>query len=265
MDRPILHSIIVLACTGPCLGAVLVQDDFSSTSGALSGTMPDIGPGSSWFANSGYTFTAAGKITNSSGGANLGATIDMGSSGYFASNPGVYTLSMDVAFPADATGTAVYGVGFGAAASMTGGQSFANSGYYGAPWIFMRADGRVQVRSNGTNLLANELGGFTIGSTYNLKLVLDTSEAIWKLEAYVGGTQLDLNGANTGLVYSFNDSTKLENIRYVGIAATQTGSVGTMDIFSSPVRNRSQNPRTPCSPDSESQAWLCHADAGADP
>lgn len=230
MVRLSLFSLSLLVLSGSGMAAVLIQDDFSPTSGTLHGTFADVSlSGNAWLANSGYTFTAAGKVTNSSAGTNIGATIDMGSAGYFASNPGVYTVSMDVFFPSGTSGNAVYGIGFGATASVNGGESYANAGYFGEPWIFLRANGQAQVRSNGNNLLASEATGFTNGTIYNLRLVLDTSLTAWTLDAFVGNTQLDLNGATAGSTYAY--LTNPTGIRNVGIAATQTGGVGTLDNF----------------------------------
>jgi len=222
----------------------LYLDQFS-TSGSLNGTKPNTS-----FNNA--TWTALGGVAGpSSNGSVLSVpttvaqtnTLDLGSN-YFSTHAGVYTLSMDVNIPAG-SGSPWLALGF-VTNPVTGGtlsSTASNSGLNpnggtngGSPWMLDRQNGQVNVYGgNGTNsnFLSSSVGAFPGGTTYTMKLVLDTSVANWTLDAYMGSTQLDLNGASAGNTRTF--TTNPTDIRYVGFSFSPSGgSIGTItaDNFS---------------------------------
>ena len=230
MKKPVLLSLLLISAAHHSTAATLIQDDFSGTAGSdLIGTLPETGPGS-WAGNTGFDFATGGGVTNnntSSGG--ISATLDMGAA-YFSSNPGIYEMTASVFFPAATAGTSVIGIGFAATRSAGISGSFADSGTFGEPWMFLRANGQVQVRSGATTYFSAATPTFASGSSHILKLVLNTTGSNWTLDAYVNSTQLDLNaGAGSTLTYGAGASPIA--IRYAGITATQNTGIGTISNF----------------------------------
>ncbi|MBC8008719.1 MAG: hypothetical protein H7067_01320 [Burkholderiales bacterium] len=213
---------------------VLISDTFTR-SGALNGSAPNttVG-GANWVALAGTNTngTALSLPTTST----QTATIDLGTN-YFSSNPGVYTLSMDVTLPSGST-TNWAAMGFvinpstnGTLATTTSAAALNSNGgpNGGSPFMLLRQNGLTNVyRGGGTNspLLTNA-GTFVSGVSYNLKLVLDTSVTNWTLDSFVGSTQLDLNGAGVGSTAIF--STNPAALRYVALS-TAGGGFGNVII-----------------------------------
>jgi hypothetical protein len=236
----LLRVGLFLALSAAAAGAqtTLISDSFSFT-GELNGHTPDTTVGGvSWVAPStnlnasypnanGSTLSVANALTQTD-------TLNLGA-GYFASNPGVYTLSMDLSFASGGTGTGWVGLGFVNAPAITGTMS-GSSGEGGSPWLLYRANGDVRVFGGlGT---ANSLFGagtytFANGANHNFKLVLDTSSSQWTLDAFVDGTQLDLNGAATGDMFTYSANPP-STLGYVGISASPSApnAVGAVDNFS---------------------------------
>lgn len=235
----LLSGLLAMSSSAP---AALVFDDFSTT-GALNGTMPDstVG-GSTWTALTGANGpTSNGTVLSVPTGSTQTDVLDLGI-GYFNSNPAVYTLSMDVTMPSGSA-TNWLGLGFvvnpqtAGTLSSTGTAAGLNSNggtNGGSPWMLYRQNGQVNVyRGAGTNsqLLSSATGAFPSGSTYNLKLVLNTSVSNWTLDAFMNSTQLDLNGGVAGNTATF--ATNPVDIRYIGFSQSG-GSIGsiTVDNFS---------------------------------
>lgn len=235
----------ILATLPLCIGATiagaqttLISDTFG-TSGALNGSTPDTTTNAaSWIALTGTNgATSNGSVLSLPTGTTQTNVLDLGSN-YFSSNPGVYTLSMDLTLPSGST-TNWVGLGFvtnpqtagtlSAGGAVTGiNPDGGNNG--GSPWMFLRQNGALNVYrgpGTGSNVLSAATGTFASGSTYTLKLVLDTSQTNWTLDSFVGSTQLDLNGASVGNTAIF--SANPDAIRYVGFS-TAGGSFGTVTI-----------------------------------
>lgn len=219
--------------------ATLISDNFNSgTSGdVLNATTPSttVG-GAAWTAR---TASDSAPVFNGSGGVSVPqdtfsstSFIHLGSShtDYFSINPGVYTLSMDVTLPTGGTSSNVYiDLGFTTEYPST------SAVLTGNPMIRLRQDGRALVYEGvgaTNNLYTSAAGAYAAGSTFNLKLVLDTSVAAWTLDAFVGATQLDLNGGAAGNTFAFTTNPTTLNGVGFGTYGNQAG-VGdaTVDNF----------------------------------
>lgn len=235
-------SCLALACPTANLRATTLISDTFSTAGTLNGTTPDTTvAGAKWTALTGASAATSNgtslSMTTSTTQTNV---LDLGA-GYFASNPGIYTLSMDVTLPSG-SGTSWIGLGFvvnpqtaGSLSTTTSGTGLNLSGGTngGSPWILNRQNGQTNVyRGAGTNssLLSTATGAFASGNTYTMTLVLNTSLANWTLDSYMNATQLDLNGAGAGntAVFASNPT----DIRYVGFSTGGGGAFSaTIDNF----------------------------------
>jgi len=228
LSLPLLLPTLLGAAIVPASAVTLVRHDFThpnpGTVTNLAGTTPNIGPDDgfeSWTGHFGFQYTSAGTITNNSAGSGIMASLDMGAN-YFANNRGIYTLSVDVFFPAGTAGNAVLGLGFSSNTSSAPGESMANATSYGMPWMFLRANGQVAVRSNSSSdNLYTSSGNFASGSIHNLKLILDTSGTNWVVSSFVDSTQLNLTGPDLSYTFPANPDT----IRYVGLTTTQVADI----------------------------------------
>ncbi len=229
----------------------LISDPFN-TSGALNGTTPPITVGgASWVAQTG-TSAASGVLTLP--GSNQTDTIDLGAN-FFSSNPGVYSVSMDVTLPAGTSSLNGFGLGFvanpitavsmGSAASNPG-LNPAGGANGGTPWMYLVQAGRVYVnRAGGTFIYQSAIGAYPSGSVHNMKLVLDTSTTQWTMTAYIDSVQVDLNGGLAGLAYTF--TTNPTDIRYVAISSTTSVISASVDnfILTGPSQNTLPPPNNP--------------------
>lgn len=219
--------------------SVLISDSFART-GYLNGSTPNVTVnGANWIAFNNGT-AATWKTSGSGVTADLSliqtAGVDMGA-GYFTSHPGVYTLSADFTLPANSASTAWLSLGFittgSLSASSAGGNMAGSNG--GWPFVIVRQNGDVKVGgstlpglSGPIILNSTSASGqiFTTGTPLTVSLVLNTALTHWTFDAYVGGVQLDLNGATAGNTYTF--ATTNPDIQYVGLSDGGTGTSGVM-------------------------------------
>lgn len=232
-------SLLGLLAVGTAAnGAVLVSDNFNSVAsgGNLNGRTPATTlNAASWIAP---TNNLKG---NGSGGLNgdltvsNGAGIDLGSN-FFANTPGVYDLSVDLTQPT-VTSPVQSWVGFGFAngnASAAWDPAQNHVGDNGAPWLIFRLNG-ADVFFGGPNTGNSvQLGTISTGTPHTFTVELDTTGAAWKANAFLDGSQLDLNGGAAGNSFTYTTNPAA---RYVGIStgvntATGTNSgVATVDNF----------------------------------
>ena len=236
---PSLIAIAVLSA-GSASATVILQDSFANSSGTnvnLAGSAPEIGPEASpgtpatWVADTTYIRTSDGRL-RSDVATNSGrsATIGFGT-GYFANNPGIYTLTGDVFFESGLAGSAVWGIGFSEQQSAAQDQSMANGGgggvYYGKPWVFLRENGTLAARNNASsnNVYNGSSGAYPAGNVYSLKMVLDTSLPNWVVSVFVNNTQVDLLGDAT-MNYTMAPNALLSA---VGFTTTEINGRGYVD------------------------------------
>ncbi len=174
----------------------------------INGTAPDARPGSEvWTASTGTILRTDGSIATTAGAsAWLPFAVQ---SGY------IYTLTATAFVQYNSGSTAQFGIGFTADSPLSGAAvNLAASGDYAilqtrrnGSWGFY--EGPV---NNGT-ATAGGTGLFTANqSSYEIKLVLDTSVANWTVAGFVGGTQMDLNGASAGLLYTYSSNPTLTGV-----------------------------------------------------
>lgn len=208
---------------------VLYSDDFS-TAGKINGSSLDTSfNGAKWLASTtdpSYTSNGtAVTLASTATAANRMASLDV-SEGYFSNNPGVYTLSADVAFP---SGSSTNWVGLGFSDVHAGTSEYAIATNPGAPWIMLRQNGDVTAfKTQLTSLPGSLSGAFPGGSTYTLKLVLNTTiSTAWTLDAFVNTTQLDLNAGSAGSTFTFITNPA---IRYVGFSSVDPVGAPTLTV-----------------------------------
>lgn len=221
----ILLGLVALS-THALAANTLIYDDFSRT-GTLSLSTPvTTVAGAKWQAlnnATASTWSTSGTVLTAGLDQQQTAAIDLGA-GYFSTHAGTYTLSAEITMTSGSTGKWL-SLGFiqtGAISSGLGGAM--NGSDAGWPWILLRDNGGVSVFGGPTtsNSLASlGAGSFTVGSPLTLSLVLNTSLTNWTLDAYVGATQLDLNGATVGSTYTFSSN---PDIQYVGLSDSGGGS-----------------------------------------
>ncbi len=208
----------------------LISDDFSGT-GNLNGSTPDVSIASTtWIANSAYT-TAGGNLGRGGSGT-AGAGIFLGNT--IGSSSGIYELSAEITFATNGSpSTGVHGIGFSASQTTTSVYTDASPTTTGSPWMFLRENGLVEIRSGATTLFNSGSPAFASGTGYQLRMVLDTSAAFWTLNAFVKNlsttveTQIDLNGATAGSTYTY--AINPSDSAYVGFTSTTT--LGRIDNF----------------------------------
>jgi len=236
-----MASVILLgAVAGSAGAATLVSDNFNDVaSGAgLSGRTPQTTVnGAKWGATT-VTF-----LGNGSGGLsadvsqNKTAYLDLGAN-FFANNPGVYDLSLDMSLPT-VTSPSQSWVAIGFAQGLTGGgwdvgQNFVNTN--GAPWVLWRMNGQEIVfagPANTNQLLTLNDATTATGTSRNFKIELDTTGAAWRVNAFLDGVQQDLNGAAAGNSYTYTSN---PTSRYIAMStglntAAGTNGIGTVDNF----------------------------------
>jgi len=229
---PTLSIFACLALISAANATVLILDDFgvpSDPNQNLNGRTPVTGP-ANWVGYSGgidqgwkvYSGVALmGTAANSQNGM---AGITMGAN-YFANNPGIYSLSATFEM-VDNGDTGWYAIGFAQSFPTAGSRGFYESGTNeGEPWLFVREDGEVNVRPDGSTSIY-DVGGYDI-TDIDVELQLDTTQADWTVAAFVNGAQLDLD-AGAGMVYTY--STNPTDIAAAGLGATGTAD-GVIPVF----------------------------------
>jgi len=212
----------------------LISDAFNS-SGALNGTTPGTTVGGAQWVASASAASSGGVLTLS--GVNQTDSLDLGSANYFSNNPGVYGMSMDITLPGGSSNLNCFGLGFvanpvtgvnmGTTASASGRNP--NGGPNGGtPWMYIDQSGQVFVNiHDGTYVGYCAPGSFPSGVKHTLKLVLDTTQAQWKMTAFVDSTQINLGGA--GMAYTFPSNPT--NIRYAAMTASSCAISAAVDNF----------------------------------
>jgi len=229
VKKALFSAVLSVFCFSSAYSANLVVENFD-TDGFLAGATP--ATGANWNAYTQYS-KAGGVLTRTTGttGA-IGAGVSLG--GTLAS--GVYDLTSTINYAANASpGTGVWGFGY----SQTTDVLTSTTTPGGSPWIYMRENGEIGFRALPTNntsgtIIARALGTNQPGGAYTIRLSLDTTAALWSVNAYLsinGGaeTQLDLNGASAGLTHTYTTN---PTIGYVGITSTATAGLGSLDNFS---------------------------------
>ncbi len=184
-----------LTASSSALGAtILYQDDFSGPATSLDGFAPDVRPG-----------TEVWKSANLNADGTVSAT---GHASYLptslATNT-VYTLSVTSFVSYQSSGTAFQAFsGFTTTSPIdtgnmpvtTSGTGFILGMTRNGSWAFYPGPGNSTTAANGTGL-------FAASGNVEIDLVVTTSSTSnWTVAAYVNGNQLDLNGANPGLLHT---------------------------------------------------------------
>lgn len=231
-------SLFALSALASSHAATLISDSFGGMADGegLPGRTPEISnAGGAW---SGST---ANLLSNGSGALEVGyvtdqprtAAINLGS-GYFASNPGTYELSMDVSHPTGSTSNTSW-VGLGFLGSNTNTSTLVNNA--ASPWMLYRLNGQMSVYGGtGTSnqLINNSTAGThgaSLGGTYTMKLVLDTSAPNWMLRAFIGDYEFDLNGSAAGTAYTFTTNPTSGYVGFGNGVNAATGEFTTVDNF----------------------------------
>ena len=148
--------------------------------------------------------------------------------GYFADNPGLYTLSADVFLNSSLATSKVWQIGFNNSTNSSDGANrnlfSSDTPLAGSPAIELNANGRVRVKAVAgiaTAVLTTADGLYPVGNWYNLKLVLDTTLTNWTFDAYVDNVPLDLNGIVSGNTYTYATN---PTIRYAAVSSNITSS-----------------------------------------
>lgn len=223
-------SVLTVSAGLSSASTILVQDNFNSlTAGTDLHTRSDFTnntgiSGLAWVAR-----TTGTPMEGAVGGGALAtftqtqtSGIDLGA-GFF-STPGIYRLSATITHPSD-FGRSWVGFGFSGAATLSLSENMTFSTNAAGPWLFYRSDGEVNFRTSGGNT-ARTVTGYLAEAPRTFELIIDTSGANWTLQATIGGTPVDLNGAAAGEAYVY--SSGAPSIRQIVISnGTVTGSSGT--------------------------------------
>lgn len=184
----------------PAQAAVIYQEDFDgNNTTSLNGTAPNVAPGAqTWTSSTTVVIRTDGSIA-STGGASAWLPYA------FAANQ-IYTLTATVDIVYQSGSVTPVGIGFTTNTPLSSAAvNLAASGDYGilqarrgGSWAFFEGD------TNNDATTAAGTGLFTSNrDNYEIKLVLDTSAANWTLAGYMNGTQVDLNGASTGMLFTY--------------------------------------------------------------
>jgi hypothetical protein len=233
-------SVVLLgAAAGSAGAATLISDNFNdlANGASLQGRTPQTTvSGATWGA------TTVDFLGNGSGGLaadvsqNKSVYIDLGSN-FFANNPGVYDLSVDMNLPT-VTNPAASWVGLGFAQGPTGSSTWDvgqnHVGANGAPWLLWRMNGQEVVFSGPSNFNTLTSPNVATGTSHTFKIELDTTGASWKVNAFLDGVQQDLNGGAAGNAYTYTTNPTSHYVAMsTGInqaAGTNIGT-GTVDNF----------------------------------
>ena len=219
--------------------AILITDDFNNlASGAnLQTRTPD---GVNFVNNingNGWSTNTSLMTGNGSGGLNAldsatrNALIDLGSSNYFTTNPGVYTLSATLRTPAGNAGTSWVGIGFSTGNTLD--QSF--NGLGGGPFVFQRNNGVVAAFAGPDAVNGSTAASVTTGVAHTFVVTLNTVATRWTVDVTVDGVALDLDGGGAGTAFTYGPGLNPVTTRYLGIAMAfnnDATATQTLDNFS---------------------------------
>lgn len=210
--RPVTFPSLAFACglfcsaaVSPVFAATVLHEAFDGDNTTnLNGTAPDIRPGAEvWTATTGGTAIRTDGSIAATGGTTawLPATLQNGFT---------YTLTSTVDIVFQSSSVTPTGVAFTSDSTLNsspiGSGDYALQVYRGGGWVF--TDNGTTIASAGNNTL------FSSGTQndYEIKLVLSTVDAQWTLAGYAGGTQLDLNGASAGMLYTFSSNPSVTGV-----------------------------------------------------
>lgn len=234
-----IHSkhFCALAVTGIIFGqaqaATLISDSFTGIADgtALTGRTPAEAANPLWV----WSAPTGTFLSNGAGGilANVGSNRTAGitlGSGYFANNPGIYTLSSTIHLGSGASANSWFGIGFSTADATTtpfSSQNLTDNGAFG--WMILRTGGNAVVFPNaGTSGGITTLPGTSnvdIAAQTTLRLTLNTSGTSWFLNAFIGDFEVDLNGAANGTAYTWTGS-GIPDLKSVAISTGFSGDAG---------------------------------------
>jgi hypothetical protein len=239
----VLAGVVTLgAWGGAARGDTIIFDNFDNAgTGDLNNRVPTVSNGNAWHAP---TMPSTNLKGNGSGGVSAITTVSNTASiklgtGYLSSHPGVYDLSLDMT---QATGGSSssdlswVAVGF-MRETNTANNMVSNKG---EPWVLYRYNGVVSVYAGpGIDTTDSPAGtpaplystNYQTGVSHNFKLELDTTQLKWTLNAYVDGTQLDLNGVTTpGSTFTYKTN-PISDYVGMGTGMNQNGGIATVDNF----------------------------------
>lgn len=237
-----------LAAAGSASAAIIMQEDFTGDDGVLvrnqSGFSETSGTGTiAWTGSNGFTLANNRARSDSAGSGGHIIAVDLGVD-YFINNPGIYELSADVFLSASQNDTSrFYAIGFNNANNTSAGANRThdeNDAYRGSPGMLLRGNGQAVVfTSTGAAAFQSAVGAYAADVEHELRLMLDTTGAAWTASAFIDGTQLDINGAEDGLIHTY---TVNPTLRYAGFSsdlrinpdsdpATIEGNVTYLDNF----------------------------------
>lgn len=222
-------GVLALGMAASQAAAAIYQDSFSRQ-GLLHGSAPDVRPGSeTWTAS----VSDPAPATNGSVLTFEAARRNMFLP--FTPGVGVYDLSVQVRLDPTNTSSDWHGLGFAGTNPIDDSRNmaFGNDPEGGRPWILMRNNGAAVVFAGpGTQ---NNLGGPGTGTYasdvfHTLRLVLDTTPALWTVDAYINGVQLDLNSGDPGsMTFTYATNPTIGSVALNGGGGS--GYVYTFDNF----------------------------------
>lgn len=174
----------------------------------INGIAPDVRPGSEvWTASTATILRTDGSIS-ATAGASAWLPFNV-QSGY------IYTLTVTALVQYNSGSAAQFGIGFTADSPLSAAAvNLAASGDYAI--LQTRRNGSWGFYEGPTNNGTATAGGTGLfaanQSSYEIKLVLDTSAANWTVAGYAGGAQMDLNGASAGLLYTYSSNPTLTGV-----------------------------------------------------
>jgi len=203
--RMLLAGLLCTAVLSPAFAATVLHEAFDGDNTTnLNGTAPNIRPGVEVWTSpaTGTVIRTDGSIAATGGtSAWLPASLQSGFTYTLTSTVDIVWQSASVtptgvAFTSDSTfSTSAFAVG-----------DYALQVYRGGGWIF--TDSGTTIASAGANTL------FSSGTQndYEIKLVLSTVDAQWTLAGWLGGNQVDLNGASAGMLYTFSSNPSVTGV-----------------------------------------------------
>jgi hypothetical protein len=209
MKKAVLVPSLVLAISSfAAQAAVIYQDNFDGDTSTLNGAAPDVRPGTqTWTASTTVVIRTDGTIATT-GGASAWLPVSL------AANQ-IYTLTASVDIAYQASSTTPIGIGFTSNTPLSSAAvNLASSGDYGilqtrrgGNWAFFEGDtNNGTPTSTGTGLFSSSQ------DNYEIKLVLDTSAVNWTLAGYMNGVQVDLNGAGTGMLFTYTTNPSITGV-----------------------------------------------------
>lgn len=207
-----LIAATALAAVLPLQAAIIYQDNFNfGTSGTpvtLNGRTPTITTGTN-------TWTSANITGN---GSDVGQTGGSGSAtAYLPFTPltgQIYELTALMS-NASSVATSFVSLGFNQNAAPTTTTNFA--GNSGIGHVALRQTGNLQwwegPATGGFTTSNVAISGYTAGTFYEFKLLLNTMAANWTMDLFFNGSQVDINGATAGSSHTWATNPTIGSIQ----------------------------------------------------